>query len=117
ATSGGEAQRITSHPGAEAAPAISPDGKWVAFTGAYEGPGEAYVMPLGGGLPKRLTYFGDRAEVVGWNGSSEVLVATRYFHGLRRARLVAVSIDKGTHRVIPLEQASSAAALADGTLV
>ncbi len=52
---GGDALRITSHPAAEAAPAISPDGNWIAFTGSYEGTGEAYVMPMGGGLPKRLT--------------------------------------------------------------
>lgn len=114
---GGDAQRLTSHPGSESAPAISPDGRWVAFSAAYEGPIEAYVMPIGGGLPKRLTWYGDRADVVGWNGNGEVLVTTRYLHGLRKVRLVAISVDKGAIRPIPLEEASSATALGDGTLV
>ncbi len=52
---GGEAQRLTTHPGMETHGAISPDGQWIAFTATYEGPAEAYVMPFSGGVPKRLT--------------------------------------------------------------
>ncbi|QJR12928.1 Tricorn protease [Usitatibacter rugosus] len=114
---GGDAQRLTSHPGTESTPAISPDGRWVAFSASYEGPTEAYVMPIGGGLPKRLTWYGDRADVVGWNGNGEVLVTTRYLHGLRKLRLAAVSIDKATVRPIALEEGGAATTLADGTLV
>src|SRR6185369_1139700 len=55
---GGMASRVTSHPGTEELPAISPDGRWLAFTASYEGPAEAYVMPLEGGLPTRLTWSG-----------------------------------------------------------
>src|SRR5262245_44949873 len=51
ATAGGRATRLTSHPGDEATPAISPDGQSLAFTGQYEGPTEVYTMPLTGGLP------------------------------------------------------------------
>ena len=31
--SGGEARRLTAHPGDELYPKFSPDGKWIAFTG------------------------------------------------------------------------------------
>ena len=41
---GGTARRLTSHPGEEASPAISPDGRTVAFTAEYEGPREVYTM-------------------------------------------------------------------------
>src|SRR5690349_3849187 len=51
---GGEARRLTSNLGEESRAAISPDGRWVAFSAAYDGPVEAYVMPLDGGLPRRL---------------------------------------------------------------
>ena len=52
---GGLAQRLTTHPGEETAPIISPDGQTVAFSGTYEGGTEIYTMPLAGGLPTRWT--------------------------------------------------------------
>ena len=33
---GGQARRLTAHPGDELFPKFSPDGKWIAFTGEYE---------------------------------------------------------------------------------
>src|SRR5580658_8666276 len=42
---GGHAKRLTTHPGAEGRPAISPDGTTLAFTARYEGVEEVYVMP------------------------------------------------------------------------
>jgi tricorn protease len=52
---GGTAQRLTTHPGIENHPVISPDGRTVAFTARYEGPTEVYTMPLAGGVPTRRT--------------------------------------------------------------
>ena len=36
-STGGEARRLTSHIGMELFPKISPDGKWIAFSGEYTG--------------------------------------------------------------------------------
>lgn len=36
-TEGGKATRLTSFQGSESQPIISPDGKYIAFTGEYEG--------------------------------------------------------------------------------
>src|SRR5687767_15870851 len=47
-TRGGDAQRLTSHPGFETNAAISADGQSIAFTAQYEGQTEVYVMPLTG---------------------------------------------------------------------
>jgi len=55
--SGGVARRITSHPGRELFPKFSPDGKWIAFTGQYDGNFNVYVIPSGGGQPKQLTFY------------------------------------------------------------
>ncbi|MEM8932704.1 MAG: peptidase S41, partial [Acidobacteriota bacterium] len=49
-------RRLTSHPGAESRPTISPDGRSLAFRATYEGTGDVYVMPLTGGSPSRLTW-------------------------------------------------------------
>src|SRR4051812_15165684 len=53
---GGDATRITTHPNLETRPRISPDGKWVAFTGNYDGNPDVFVVPIEGGEPKRLTF-------------------------------------------------------------
>src|SRR5438552_16552210 len=51
-TSGGSATRLTAHPGLELFAKFSPDGKWIAFTGQYDGDEQVYVIPVGGGVPK-----------------------------------------------------------------
>src|SRR5689334_6242842 len=63
---GGVATRLTTHPAEETHPAISPDGRTIAFSAAYEGPAEVYTMPIDGGLPVRHTFEGENARVVRW---------------------------------------------------
>jgi tricorn protease len=53
---GGVARRLTSHEGFEMFPRFSPDGKWIGFTGQYDGNTEVYLMPAEGGVPQRLTF-------------------------------------------------------------
>src|SRR6516162_5415584 len=43
--SGGIARRLTSNPGSEDFPKYSPDGRWIAFTGDYDGNRDVYVIP------------------------------------------------------------------------
>lgn len=64
---GGRARRLTSHPGAEFAPQISPDGRLVAFSGEYEGNVDVYVVPIEGGAPKRLTFHPGADIVCDWH--------------------------------------------------
>ena len=44
-TSGGIATRLTAHPGLELFAKFSPDGKWIAFTGQYDGDEEVLRYP------------------------------------------------------------------------
>ncbi len=87
---GGTARRLTSHEGYEAFPRFSPDGKWIAFTGEYDGNREVYLMSSGGGVPKRLTYtpslgrddisdrMGPNNLVMGWaHDGSRILFRSR----------------------------------------
>jgi tricorn protease len=73
---GGTASRLTSHATAATEPRISPDGRWLAFTGRFEGSADVYVMPLAGGPPRRLTHEGDDVRVQGWTPEGSVLYAT-----------------------------------------
>ena len=49
---GGAAARLTAHPGLELFAKYSPDGKWIAFTGQYDGDEQVYVIPSSGGVPR-----------------------------------------------------------------
>lgn len=106
AVTGGAAHRLTSHPGEEAAATLSPDGKWIAYEAHYEGPRETYVMPIGGGLPKRLTWHGEGASPVGWTPEGKVLCATRAYSTLPNEQLVAIDPITGIDTLLPLAQAS-----------
>ncbi|MCH8619148.1 S41 family peptidase [Undibacterium sp. TS12] len=109
ASSGGQAQRLTTHPAAEVLPAISPDGKWLAFSAAYEGPTEAYVMPMAGGLPKRISFENDQVNVLGWTNSGEVMVSTLNSTGPSSHRVVAaINPQSMLRRVFPVADANEA---------
>ena len=51
--SGGSAVHLTTHPGVEVFGKFSPDGKWIAFTGQYDGDEQVYVVPTPGGEPRQ----------------------------------------------------------------
>ena len=62
-TSGGAARRLTAHPGVEYFAKFSPDGKWIAFTGQYDGDEQVYVIPAEGGEPRQLTFYPARGPL------------------------------------------------------
>lgn len=103
---GGAAQALTTHPAQETHPAISPDGKRVAFTAGYEGTNEVYVMPIEGGLPKRLTYEGGTANVVGWTPDGKVLFNSTVHSTLPDRQLFTIHPDTLARAVVPLAQAN-----------
>jgi tricorn protease len=103
---GGTAQRLTTHPGVESHPVVSPDGRTVAFTARYEGPPEVYTMPLAGGVPTRQTYEGEASVATTWTPSGELVYATFHDSTLPDLQLVALDLGAKGRRVLPLSQAS-----------
>jgi tricorn protease len=106
---GGVASRLTTHPAEESNPAISPDGRTLAFSAAYEGPTEVYTMPIDGGLPVRRTFEGAErggALVAGWTPGGEILYATTTASGLPSTQLARLDPATGRRALIPLAQAS-----------
>ncbi len=90
---GGTARRLTAGLGQAELPVLSPDGQHIAYTGRDEGDYDAFVIAAEGGQPRRITYFGQRTMVVGFDGPETVIVqsnahaaATRYGY-LYRVRL------------------------------
>ena len=93
---GGDAVRITALEGAETRPSVSPDGKWLAFTGSVYGNEDVFVMPLGGGEITRLTFHDAGDAVEGWSWDNQRI----YFTSGRSNRMAtyAVSPTGGTPR-------------------
>jgi tricorn protease len=71
-TEGGIARRLTSHPGMEYRAKFSPDGKWIAFSGQYDGDTDVYVLPSDGGEPKRLTFNSGNDLVGEWTPDGRI---------------------------------------------
>ena len=56
AKTGGPAERLTSAPGQDMFPRVSPDGRWIAYTEASKAGTDIWVIPAAGGAARRLTY-------------------------------------------------------------
>jgi tricorn protease len=123
---GGEARRITSTPAVEQDPQFSPDGKWIAFTGQYDGDEQVYVIPVTGGVPKQLTFYPARGpltprwgydnQVYGWtpDGKSIVFRSLREHFDLGDNRLYTVSIDGGLPQALPMPKSGAGDFSPDG---
>jgi tricorn protease len=119
AAAGGPAQRLTTHPGYETQPAVSPDGQSLAFIGQYDGvagaaSGDVYVMPMAGGVPKRLSWDGFGLKVWGFAASGEVLFTGPTQSGAPGTQLYAVNPNTAQRRTLPVAQASDGALSVDG---
>ena len=113
-TAGGTAQRLTTHGGVETYPALSADGRWIAFTGQQESASDVFVMPAAGGVPRRLTWDTGAVRVWGITAQNEVLYTGNTERGEPGTQLHLVDIATGKHRALPVGQASDGALSADG---
>ncbi len=110
---GGTASRLTSHPGVEQFAKFSPDGKWIAFTGQYDGDEQVYVMPADGGEPKQLTFYPARGplaprssdnQVYGWSNDGKYVIYRSLRDGwsLSLSRLYRVPVGGGPSEPLPM---------------
>ncbi|HUN85893.1 MAG TPA: PDZ domain-containing protein [Terracidiphilus sp.] len=126
-TDGGVARRITTSPGLELFPHFSPDGKWIAFTGQYDGNFNVYIIPAGGGQPHQLTYvpdigqiperMGPNNEVIAWTPDSKriVFLSRRNSYTSWFGQLWSVSVDGGLPTRLDIDRGGLLAFNADGT--
>ena len=129
-TSGGAARRITSSQGRELFPKFSPDGKWIAFTGQYDGNFNVYVVAADGGQPKQLTFYqgaahqlndrmGIHDEVINWTPDSKriVFLSRRDASNGWTKRPFTISIDGGLAQPLPMDQGGLLSYSPDGSKI
>ena len=117
---GGAARRLTSHVGDELYPKFSPDGKWIAFTGEYDGNPDVYVISAEGGEPKRLTFHPGNDMVLGWTpDGKDILFRSDRFSAPpgRYTKLFLVSPQGGPARPLQVPRASLTTFSPDGTKI
>jgi tricorn protease len=114
---GGTASRLTADEGRDVMPRFSPDGRWIAFTGEYQGNRDVYVMPAGGGTAKRITFTSDLVPepsarsgpnnmVVTWTPDSKsvVFLSRRMAWNSWINRLFTVPVTGGMAQLMPLDR-------------
>ncbi|TNE70440.1 PDZ domain-containing protein [bacterium] len=92
---GGTANRLTIHEAYEGYPKFSPDGKNIAFSGDRFGNDDIYVIPVEGGLPKRLTFHSSPDMVSSWKGKDIVFSTAREYRQIERPLEVYEISSKG----------------------
>jgi tricorn protease len=90
----GLATRLTAMQGYETNARVSPDGKWIAFSGTQYGNSDVYVMPFEGGDIKQLTYYSGADNVSSWSWDSKNIYFTSSRMGQQSS--YKVSINGGT---------------------
>jgi tricorn protease len=114
--SGGDARRITTHLGSESGPVFSPDGRYIAFSGQYDGNTDVFVVPAEGGEPRRLTYHPGGDAVRGWtpDGTRIVFTSSRDSVPIGFPRLWKVSLKGGMPEALPMPMANKGVYSPDG---
>ena len=124
---GGQAVRLTSHPGYEMFARYSPDGSQIAFTGQYDGSTEVYVMPAEGGSPRRITYtatnprdnladrMGPNNVVMCWTPDGAGVVYRNRISDSFDGKLYIAPLDGGLPQPIPLPEGGFCCYSPDGS--
>lgn len=113
---GGTAVKLSSPKGEEVLPKFSPDGKFIAFSGNYNGNGDIYVIPVKGGLPQRVTYHSYNDRTLDWtpDGKSILFASSRNSGRQRFAQLYTINAKSGFAEKLPVPYGEFASISEDG---
>lgn len=111
---GSNARRLTINPAVEQAPVFSPNGKFIAFTGNYDGNSDIYIIPIEGGAPKRVTYHPGTDLVRGWLNNDELyFTAVRDYNYTLTSRMYRIKADGTQEKALPMPEAVQGSPSAD----
>jgi tricorn protease len=103
--SGGAARRLTAGLGEVGTPALSPDGRFLAYVARDEQHPEVYLMAAEGGPARRMTWLGPDVIVRGWTPEGAILFVTTWGQPFfRNYRAFTLGADGGLPELLPLGQ-------------
>jgi len=126
-SNGGEARRRTAHAGLELFTKISPDGQWLAFSGAYSANRTVFVIPANGGVPRQLTWYNSVGVMPprgGWDNvvldwtpdSKQILIrSNRTSFGERQGKYFLLALEGKFEKPLPVTNGGFGVLSPDGT--
>ncbi len=117
--SGGLAVRLSSPKGQEIFPKFSPDGKYIAFSGNYEGNTDVYVLPAMGGKIHRVTYHPMSDRLLDWtpDGKSLLFASSRKSGRQRFDQIYTIGLNDPLPKKLPVPYGEFASLNDDGTIL
>ncbi len=114
---GTQARRLTVSEGVESRPHFSPDGRHIAFSGEYDGNTDVFLLPVEGGIPRRLTWHPMEDLVAGFtpDGSGVLFLSMRAVHTGRFMQLFTVPLEGGFPEKLVIPNAYHACYSPDGS--
>jgi tricorn protease len=115
---GSGAYRLTTAEGQESLPHFSSDGASIAFSGNYDGNIDVYVVPVGGGSPKRLTWHSAEDLVEGFDHRGRVVFSSQSdVQTARDVHLFAIDPNTALPERLPIPRGVDADISPDGRTI
>ncbi|UMR30491.1 PDZ domain-containing protein [Massilia sp. MB5] len=113
---GSGVRRLTSDVGEKSNPVFSPDGRLLAYSATLDGNTDVYVLPVGGGVPQRLTWHPgpDLVQSFTPDGKAVMFTSPRAAFNNRYRKLFTVPVTGGVEAELEIPNAARAAYSPDG---
>ena len=116
---GKNVRRLTADIGEKSSPFFSPDGKSIAYSANIDGNTDVYVLPTGGGIPRRLTWHPGQDLVQGFSpdGAQVLFTSPRVAFNNRYRNLFTVPVGGGVESQLEIPNAAKATFSPDGRAI
>jgi len=107
---GRNVRRLTSDVGEKSNPHFSPDGKAIAYSANIDGNTDVFIVPIAGGIPRRLTWHPGQDLVQGFtpDGTQVLFTSPRVAFNNRYRNLFTVPVGGGVETKLEIPNAAKA---------